>query len=126
MDAAKQQLQTIDEYINSFPKDVQEILQTLRKAIKEEVSSAEEAISYGIPTVKLQGKYVVYFAGYKKHISIYPVFAEMEKLLPEIAQFRTGKGTLQFSLEKPLPMPLIRQIVKLLLKANQQGTKSYS
>jgi uncharacterized protein YdhG (YjbR/CyaY superfamily) len=68
---SRTQFITIDAYINSFPKDVKELLQNLRKVIKEEVpEETVETISYGIPTFKLKGKYVVYFAGYKKHISI--------------------------------------------------------
>lgn len=117
------QFATIDEYIKSFPKDVQDTLQDLRENIKKEVPGAEETISYGVPTFKLNGKYVVYFAGFKKHISIYPVTTPVEKSLKEVAQYRTGKGTLQFPMDKPLPFPLIRKIVKILVKENEKRSK---
>ena len=111
-----------DEYIARFPKEVQDILQTLRKSIREELPKAGETISYGVPTFKLNGTYVVYFAGYAKHISIYPVFDSLEQELPEIALYRKGKGTLQFPLNKPLPLPLIRKVIKNLLKFNIERT----
>lgn len=114
------QVNTIDNYINSFPDEVQEKLRSLRKLIRKEVPGAEETISYGVLTFKLNGKYVVYFAGFKKHISIYPVITPVEKSLKEVAQYRTGKGTLQFPLSKPLPLPLIRKIVKILVEENKR------
>lgn len=102
---------------------MQEILQKLRKLVKEEVPEADETISYGIPTYKLNGKYVVYLAAFKDHISIYPVFAEMEKELKEIAEYRTGKGTLQFSLSKPVPFSFIHKVIKCLVEINKERTK---
>lgn len=123
---SRAQCQTIDEYINSFPKEVGEILQTLRQVIKEEVPEGTvEVISYGIPTFKLNGKYVMYFAGFKKHISIYPILHTDEKLRKEIEPYIKGRGTLQFKLDKPLPLPLIRKVVKALLKENLERTSKY-
>lgn len=123
---SRAQFQTIDEYINSFPKEVGEILQTLRQVIKEEVPEGTvEVISYGIPTFKLNGKYVMYFAGFKKHISIYPILHTDEKLRKEIEPYIKGRGTLQFKLDKPLPLPLIRKVVKALLKENLERTSKY-
>ncbi len=118
---SRDQFTTIDEYIKSFPKDVQNLLQTLRKEIKKELpEETEETISYGIPTFKLNGKYVVYFAGFKKHISIYPILHTEADLQKEIAPYIKGRGTLQFPLDKPLPFPLIRKVVKGLLKENKE------
>lgn len=118
------QFTTIDEYINSFPKEVGDILQTLRKLIRKEVpDGAVETISYGIPTFKLNGKYVVYFAGFKKHISIYPILHTDEKLRKEIEPYIKGRGTLQFQLDKPLPVSLIRKVVKCLVKENLERVK---
>jgi len=109
----KTNFQTIDEYIRSFPKDVQKILEQVRQTIKEVVPEAEETISYRIPTFKLNGKYLVYFAGWKRHISIYPVSAAMEKNIKEMSVYKTsGKGTIQFPLDKPLPVSLIKKIVQ--------------
>ncbi|HVF69780.1 MAG TPA: DUF1801 domain-containing protein [Xanthomonadales bacterium] len=123
---SRKQFTTVDEYINSFPKEVGEVLQTLRKAIKEEVpEETVETISYGIPTFKLNGKYVVYFAGYKKHVSIYPLLHAEGVIKKEIAPYIKGRGTLQFQLDKPLPFPLIRKIVKILVKENLERTRKF-
>ena len=106
---------SIDAYIENYPPNVQEILQTIRKLVKKEVPEASETISYGIPTFKINGKYLIYFAGFKDHISIYPVTPAMEKV-KEISKYRTGKGTLQFKLDKPVPFDLIQELVKLRVK----------
>ena len=123
MDLSKNSYKTIDEYIVLFPKDVQIILQELRTVIRKELpKDIEETISYGIPTFKLNGKYVVYFAGYKQHISIHPILEEIQNSIPEVSEYKKGRGTLQFSLNKPLPYPLIRKIVQFLLIENQKRT----
>ncbi|MGH7196308.1 MAG: iron chaperone [Candidatus Saccharimonadales bacterium] len=106
----------IDEYIQNFPPSTQEILQKIRRVMHGVVPEAEEVISYGIPTFKLKGKPVAYFAGYEKHVSVYPVPAGDEVFQKEIAPYRKGKGTLQFPLDKPIPYDLIEKVVKLLLK----------
>lgn len=103
---------SIDEYIGGFPQDTQTMLLLIRKIIKSTVPAAEETISYGMPTFKLNGHYLIYFAGYKKHIGLYPVpnTREFEK---DFSSFKTsGKGTIQFQLNKPLPIDLIKKIVK--------------
>lgn len=113
----------VDEYIASALEAVKDKLQNLRRTIKELVPEAGEKISYGIPTITLNGKFLIYFAGFKNHISIYPVTSAMEESIKEILLYRTGKGTLQFPLDKPLPMPLIRKIVKVRLQENQAKNK---
>lgn len=116
MDTKNLQNNSVDNYISSFPEEVRKELQLLRKVIKEEIPDAGETISYGIPTFKLNGKYVVYFAAYKKHISLYPISQEIVSSLGNNSSFKlTGKGTLQFPLNKPLPIPVIRIIIKGLL-----------
>lgn len=117
------QYKTIDEYIKIFPPEVQEKLEELRKDIKKLAPESTESISYGIPTFKTNGKYLIYFAAFKTHFSIYPVTAAIEEGLPEISKYRTGKGTLQFPIDKDLPLPLIRKIVKIRLKENQERNK---
>ena len=108
---------TVDEYIKAFPKDVQEVLQMLRKTISDEIEHVEEAISYNMPTFKLNDDYVVYFAAWKKHISLYPYTSAMGATFKETADYETsGKGTIQFPIDKPLPLPLIRKIVRFRLK----------
>jgi uncharacterized protein YdhG (YjbR/CyaY superfamily) len=111
-------LKTMDEYIAGFPSDVQQILEKIRMAIRKAAPDAEETISYEIPTFNLKGKYLIYFAAYKKHIGVYPVPAGDAKLNEELSVYRTGKGTLQFPLNKPIPYNLITKIVKLRVKEN--------
>ncbi|MDQ1279464.1 MAG: hypothetical protein QG670_726 [Thermoproteota archaeon] len=121
---SKKQFTTIDEYIATFPKDVQNILKELRRVIRELAPETIETISYKIPTFDLHDKHLVFFAAYKNHISIYPVTDSMveafkEKLLP----FRTGKGTLQFSLDKPIPFDLVKNIVKFRVNESKSKKK---
>lgn len=115
---------TIDQYIASFPTEVQAILEKIRKIIATEVPEAVETISYGIPTFKLNGKFVVYFAGFKHHVSLYPIpnmNAEFEK---RIQPFIKGKGTVQFQLKDPIPYDLIKEFVKLAHQTNLERTQS--
>ena len=116
MAPSKDQFKTIDEYIDSFPEKVRGILQTLRQTIKEEVPEAEETIKYGMPTFMYHGN-LVYFAAWKKHIGFYPITATMEAEIEELAAYKTtGKGTIQFPYSQPLPLPLIRTIVRFRVK----------
>jgi uncharacterized protein YdhG (YjbR/CyaY superfamily) len=107
----------IDEYIADAPEEMQSMLKVLRKTIKEEIPGVEESMSYKMPTFNLNGKYVVYFAAWKNHISLYPFSSDMEKIFPEAKKYKTsGKGTIQFPLDQALPLPFIRKIVKFLVK----------
>lgn len=115
---------SIDEYIAGFPKETQKLLQQIRAMIKNTVPAAEETISYAIPTFTLNNTYLIYFAGYKNHISIYPVPTGNAAFEKEIAGYKSGKGTAQFSLEKPLPVNLIIKIIKYSLKQNLKKQKS--
>ena len=112
----------IDEYIGMFPLDIQHILEQIRVTIKKVVPEAEETISYGIPTFNLNGTYLIYFAAYKKHIGFYPVPAELEQVDKGFASYKTsGKGTIQFPLNKPMPIDLITKLVKFKLKENHEN-----
>jgi uncharacterized protein YdhG (YjbR/CyaY superfamily) len=111
--ADKIRFRSIDEYIASFPEDVQKILEEVRATIKAAAPEAGEKISYGMPTFTLNGKYLIYFAGWKNHISIYPIPVGNEAFNKEISQYTAGKGTLKFPIDKPLPLKLIAKIVKL-------------
>ena len=108
---ATQKHTTIDEYIHTFPIPVQEILQQIRAIIRKKAPDAVETISYQIPTFKLNGKYLVYFAGWKDHVSLYPLPHGNDAFRQEIAPYITGKGTAQFSLAKPIPYDIIEKIV---------------
>ena len=109
---------TIDEYINGFPEDVQEILEKIRAIIKKAAPKAQETISYGIPTFTLRDTYLIYFAAYKKHIAIYPVPTGDPEFNEQVSAYRAGKGTLQFPLDKKIPYDLIRKLVKHSLQDN--------
>ena len=117
MIATKQTFKTIDEYIITFPKDVQKILETVRQAIKKSAPKAQEAISYQIPTFKLNGN-LVHFAAFKNHISIYPAPRSVQEFKKELSGYKGGKGTVQFPLDKPVPLTLIRRIVEYRVKVN--------
>lgn len=108
----------IDEYIAGFPPDVQEILRAVRATIHQAAPSAEETISYKMPAFNLHGHYLIYFAAYKKHIALYPIPAGDPAFSRKIAAYRTGKGTLRFPLDKPIPYRLIARLVRLRAKEN--------
>ncbi len=107
----------IDEYIAAYPANVQELLQTMRTTIQQAAPDATEAITYAIPTFKLNGN-LVHFAGYKNHIGFYPAPMGIEAFKEETAQYEAGKGTLQFPIDKPLPLDLIKRIVKFRVEKN--------
>jgi uncharacterized protein YdhG (YjbR/CyaY superfamily) len=117
---------TIDEYIKTFPNEIQEKLVTIRNLIKENIpQDATETISYQIPTFKLNGKYVIYFAGYKNHLSIYPIPQGPESYKKEIEPFVKGKGTLQFPNDKELPVNTIKKVIKYSVEAHRNRSKNY-
>ncbi len=115
--AANKQPRTIDAYIAGFPDEVQAKLQALRETISKAAPDATEAISYKIPTFKLDGKYLIYFAGWKSHLAVYPIPAGDKAFQRAIEPYRAAKGSLHFALDKPIPHPLIRKAVKFALKA---------
>jgi uncharacterized protein YdhG (YjbR/CyaY superfamily) len=112
-------VETIDEYLNSFPEDVKTKLQTLRQTIQQEAPEASEKISYGMPAFNLNGRYLIYFGAFKNHISLFPASsaatAAFEK---DLIGYETSKGTIKFTLDKPLPLPLISKIVAYRVKEN--------
>jgi uncharacterized protein YdhG (YjbR/CyaY superfamily) len=102
----------IDEYIKAFPKETQDRLKEIRAVIKKTYPKAEETISYAIPAFKLNGRFLIYFAGFKKHVGMYPVptTKEFEK---DFAAYKTsGRGTIQFPLGKSVPVGLIKKIIR--------------
>src|SRR5437870_13700879 len=103
MDGSKKEWKTIDEYIGAFPKDVQGILQRIRKTIRKAAPEAVETISYQMPTFKLNGKGLVYFAAYEKHIGLYPIPSGMKAFERELWLYKQGKGSVQFAIDKPIP-----------------------
>jgi len=103
---------SVDSYIDSQPEKQGEILQKIRALVKKEVPEAEEAMGYGVASFKLNGKPLIYYASFKNHIGIYPVPRAEGKLAEEIKKHQTGKGTMQFPLDQPIPYDLIKQIAK--------------
>ena len=122
MKSKKVHFNSIDEYIATFPEDVQKILEELRATVKAAAPEAGEKISYGIPTFTLNGKYLIYFAGWKNHISIYPISSGTEAFNKEVSKYVEGKGTLKFPIDKPLPLKLITKIVKFRVAENLKRT----
>jgi uncharacterized protein YdhG (YjbR/CyaY superfamily) len=100
------------------------LLTQIRETIEKELpSDVQETISYGVPTFKLNGSYVIYFAGYKKHVSIYPIININSELGKKIEPYVTGKGTMQFPLDKPFPFDLLREFTRAKLQENLERTK---
>jgi uncharacterized protein YdhG (YjbR/CyaY superfamily) len=117
MDTITAKPATIDDYISAFPKDVQGILQQVRATIKKAAPEAKEAISYAIPTFKLNGN-LVHFAAFKNHIGFYPTPMGVEEFKEELSAFKEGKGSVQFPLDKPMPLDLITRMVKFRVAKN--------
>lgn len=107
---------TIDEYIAGYPPDVQRTLSEIRTIIKKAVPDAEETISYAMPTFKIDGVSLVHFACFKSHIGLYPAPTGVEPFKSDFVGFKTGKGSVQFPLDKPVPLELISGIVQFRLK----------
>lgn len=120
MNSQQRTSKDIDAYIAGFPYDVREILEKIRKVIREAAPEAEEKISYQMPTFTLKGN-LVHFAAFKKHIGFYPLPTGIEKFKKELSVYQGGKGSVQFPLEKPIPYELIGKIVKFRVKENLQA-----
>jgi uncharacterized protein YdhG (YjbR/CyaY superfamily) len=122
MEKTAHKFEDITGYIEMFPSSTKTMLKELRKIIKKAAPSAEETISYNMPTFNLDG-YLVYFAGYKNHIGFYPMPSAVDKFSKELSVYKTAKGSVQFPLDEPLPSALITRIVKFRVKENQEKAK---
>ncbi len=118
MSPSMKSVETIDEYIKTFPKDVQAVLEKMRTTIKKAAPTAKEAIAYGIPTFRLNGN-LVHFGGYKKHVGFYPAPRGIEAFKKELSAYEGGKGTIKFPLDKPIPFDLVAKIVAFRVKQNE-------
>jgi uncharacterized protein YdhG (YjbR/CyaY superfamily) len=103
---------SIDGYIAEFPEGTQVVLEELRALIRATAPEATESISYAIPTFDLNGRHLVHFAGYEKHVGFYPTGRGMEAFKDELEPYKQGKGSVQFALGSPLPTELIRRMVE--------------
>jgi uncharacterized protein YdhG (YjbR/CyaY superfamily) len=109
---------TVSEYIRSFPKTTQILLKQVRSVIQQTAPEAEELIGYGMPSYKLNKKPLVYFAGYANHIGFYATPNGHEKFAKELSIYKQGKGSVQFPIDKPMPLALIQKIVAFRVKEN--------
>ena len=124
MEATSIKFKTVDEYISALPAGTKKILRQVRKTIKEAAPEAEERISYGIPAFKFHGM-LIWFAGWKDHISIYPKTAAIQKAFKkELDYYKGGKGTIQFPTGQPVPLDLISKIVKVRIQENLEREKT--
>ncbi len=118
MEASKKKFKTVDEYIATFPIDVRKRLKQIRTTIKEIAPQAEETISYDMPAFKIDSGYFANFAAWKNHIAMYPVPSGSAAFNKQLSQYVSHKSTIQFPHDKPLPLALIRKIVKHRMKDN--------
>jgi uncharacterized protein YdhG (YjbR/CyaY superfamily) len=114
---------SVDDYIEDFPKETQELLQKMRSTIRKAAPKADEVISYGMPGYK-QNRMLVWFAGFKHHIGFYPGVSGIENFEKELSPYKKAVGSVQFPIDRPLPLTLVRRIVKFRLKEDQGGPKS--
>ena len=108
--------ETVDDYVASLPGDVQTIVEKIRATIRDAAPGTDETISYQMPAVTLNGKYVVYFGAWRKHIGLYPVPDADAELEADLAPYRAAKGTLRFPLNQPIPYDVIARVVAALLR----------
>lgn len=114
---------TVDEYIAAYPKNVQVLLNNIRKTIQEAVPDAEESIRYGMPAYRLEGP-LVYFGAHTKHIGVYPTPAGTARFAKELSHYTSGKGSVQFPLTTPIPYALIQKLVLFNAQENRKTAKS--
>ena len=120
---SRSQSKNIDDYIATFPQNVQHRLRELRSAIREAAPQAEESISYGMPTFKLNGN-LVHFAAYSKHIGFYVPSSVILAFKEKLSSYKQSKGTVQFPIDWPIPLDTVKEIVRFRVKENlAQGEK---
>ena len=120
----RDQFTTIDEYIVSFPPDMQEKLQGIRSVIHRAVPDAEEAIRYGIPTFRLDSHNLVHFAAFRDHLSFFPTASGVEKFRKELSSYALSKGTIQFPLDEPVPYDLVERIARFRAEETRKKKKA--
>jgi uncharacterized protein YdhG (YjbR/CyaY superfamily) len=123
MDTSQPEPRDIDEYIAGFPKDIQEILEKVRRTVREAAPEAEEAIKYRMPTFTLKGN-LVHFAAFKNHLGFYPAPTGIEEFKEELSAYKGAKGSVQFPLGKPMPLDLIGRIVRFRVKKNLEAAET--
>jgi uncharacterized protein YdhG (YjbR/CyaY superfamily) len=117
MEKSAPSYQTIDEYIRLYPQEIQDLMETLRKVIKEEAPDTIERIAYGMPTFSQEGN-VCHFAAFKNHIGFFPGANGVAEFISELGTYKTSKGTIQFPYSRPMPLDLVRRIVRFRVAEN--------
>jgi len=115
----------IDEYISTFPKETAKILQQVRMAVSKAAPKAEETISYRMPAFRYKGKIIIYFAGYKKHIGLYATPAAHTAFQKELSVYKQGRGSVQFPLDQPMPLDLIKRIIMFKVKQQDEPVDDF-
>ena len=118
----KKPSEDIDDYVDRFPKDVQQLLEKMRLTIRKAAPKAEETISYGIPAFTLNGS-LVWFAAFKNHIGFYPGSSAVIAFKKELSAYKGAKGSVQVPFDEPLPLALVSRIVKFRVKQNLSESK---
>ena len=113
---------TVDEYVSASPKPARDVLETLRKTIRQAAPQAEEVISYNIPAFKWNGM-LVWYAAFTAHIGFYPKPSAIAAFKDDLAAYKTSKGAIQFPIEKGIPAGLVKKIVKFRLRENQKAKR---
>lgn len=114
---------SVDEYINSFPDDIRKTLEEIRAIIKEKAPEATEGMAYGMPAYKTNGKPLVYFAGFERHIGFYATPSGHSEFKDDLSGYKQGKGSVQFPIGRPVPFDLIERIVEFRVMENNTGIK---
>ena len=113
----------VDEYIIVFPEETQKILEQIRETVKKAAPDAEEIISYGMPSYKQNGR-LLYFAAFKNHIGFYPMTTGIEAFKDRLFDYKWAKGSIQFPIDKPMPLGLIAKIVKFRVNENLEKSNN--
>jgi uncharacterized protein YdhG (YjbR/CyaY superfamily) len=121
MKASDPKFQTVDEYIAAAPENKKVLLEKMRQAIKQATPKAEEVISYNMPAFKLTGV-LVYYAAFKEHIGFFPTSNPIRVFKDRLTAYKTSKGAIQFPLDKPLPLSLVKEIVKFRVQEDREKT----
>ncbi len=115
---------SINEYVSSLPENAQKAMSEIIATIKAKVPNAEESISYNMPAFKVNGEYFVHFSAWKKHIGMYPIPAGNEAFQKQIESYRSAKSSLNFPLDKPMPIKLIEKVIKFRIAENLKDARA--
>jgi uncharacterized protein YdhG (YjbR/CyaY superfamily) len=114
--------ESVDAYVASFPPETAATLEGVRSAIRRAAPAAQEGISYGIPAFARDGRFFVWFAGWKRHVSVYPIPSADAGLTADLAPYLAARGTLRFPLDRPMPLALIGRVAAALLEERRPGS----